>query len=222
MSECLDSLYVCRLFSCQRFFIMETDYNIHILESSERLIRFAIHQANQNLSFREVFQKWQEEEAFIHFYQKSLLQFGFEAFFWEHPALTTELLEKDYECAVRKSKSLQKRMQDEAPFKEYLDQPQNYVEIPNRKKDSLLIIPTHLGDTVNHTHFGKFIQTVPAPQLVQLFQKIGFLALERIHTETPLWLSTAGLGVSWLHIRFDQRPKYYKVQAFKKADYLYP
>jgi len=28
-------------------------------------------------------------------------------------------------------------------------------------------------------------------------------------SETPLWASTSGAGVAWLHIRFDTRPKYY-------------
>ena len=26
----------------------------------------------------------------------------------------------------------------------------------------------------------------------------------------PLWLSTAGGGVDWLHMRLDKRPKYYR------------
>ena len=29
-------------------------------------------------------------------------------------------------------------------------------------------------------------------------------------TESPVWVSTAGMGVSWLHVRFDSRPKYYR------------
>ena len=27
---------------------------------------------------------------------------------------------------------------------------------------------------------------------------------------SPLWLSTAGMGVSWLHLRLDSRPKNYR------------
>ena len=26
----------------------------------------------------------------------------------------------------------------------------------------------------------------------------------------PLWLSTLGLGVAWVHIRLDRTPKYYQ------------
>jgi hypothetical protein len=28
-------------------------------------------------------------------------------------------------------------------------------------------------------------------------------------TGEPVWLSTNGDGVSWLHVRIDERPKYY-------------
>jgi hypothetical protein len=33
--------------------------------------------------------------------------------------------------------------------------------------------------------------------------------LEQELDDRPLWVSTSGLGVSWLHLRFDRRPKYY-------------
>jgi len=31
----------------------------------------------------------------------------------------------------------------------------------------------------------------------------------------PVWLSTAGGGVSWLHVRLDDRPKYYHHAAYR-------
>ena len=31
---------------------------------------------------------------------------------------------------------------------------------------------------------------------------------------TPVWMSTSGAGVSWLHIRLDSRPKYYQYRPF--------
>ncbi len=34
---------------------------------------------------------------------------------------------------------------------------------------------------------------------------------------TPLWLSTAGGGVAWLHVRLDSRPKYYGYSPYKTA-----
>jgi hypothetical protein len=34
-------------------------------------------------------------------------------------------------------------------------------------------------------------------------------AVARRLSSAPLWLSTSGLGVAWLHVRLDERPKYY-------------
>lgn len=34
---------------------------------------------------------------------------------------------------------------------------------------------------------------------------------------SPFWLSTAGMGVSWLHVRLDERPKYYRFQEYRSA-----
>jgi hypothetical protein len=33
----------------------------------------------------------------------------------------------------------------------------------------------------------------------------------------PIWLSTAGMGVAWLHIRLDERPKYYSHKPYAVA-----
>ena len=31
---------------------------------------------------------------------------------------------------------------------------------------------------------------------------------------SPRWLSTSGLGISYLHVRIDKRPKYYSHQEY--------
>jgi len=31
----------------------------------------------------------------------------------------------------------------------------------------------------------------------------------------PRWLSTSGLGVSYLHVRIDKRPKYYSFDEYR-------
>ncbi len=33
--------------------------------------------------------------------------------------------------------------------------------------------------------------------------------------EAPMWLSTAGAGVPWLHVRLEDRPKYYGHAAYR-------
>ena len=34
----------------------------------------------------------------------------------------------------------------------------------------------------------------------------------------PVWVSTAGAGVSWLHVRLDDRPKYYGYQPYRNLE----
>jgi hypothetical protein len=36
--------------------------------------------------------------------------------------------------------------------------------------------------------------------------------------EAPVWLSTAGMGVAWLHVRLDSRPTYYGHRPYKTFD----
>jgi hypothetical protein len=34
----------------------------------------------------------------------------------------------------------------------------------------------------------------------------------------PLWVSTSGLAVPWLHLRLDARPKYYGFEPYKRPE----
>jgi hypothetical protein len=49
-----------------------------------------------------------------------------------------------------------------------------------------------------------------------LWRTVGKTLQERI-AEQPVWLSTAGGGVSWLHVRLDSRPKYYGYHPYKES-----
>lgn len=56
---------------------------------------------------------------------------------------------------------------------------------------------------------------MPAAQILTLWQRVGAAMLDRV-SGVPVWLSTAGAGVSWLHVRLDARPKYYGYAAYTK------
>ena len=51
----------------------------------------------------------------------------------------------------------------------------------------------------------------------------GTLFLDELATlsgriqDRPLWLSVAGGGVPWLHVRIDDRPKYYRYDSYRTA-----
>ncbi|MBX3248007.1 MAG: hypothetical protein KF901_12575 [Myxococcales bacterium] len=55
-------------------------------------------------------------------------------------------------------------------------------------------------------------------QVDALFAAVGAALCElRARTAATVWLSTAGLGVDWLHVRLDARPKYYRHAPYKRA-----
>ncbi|MET0247228.1 MAG: hypothetical protein ABW182_10815 [Sphingomonas sp.] len=39
----------------------------------------------------------------------------------------------------------------------------------------------------------------------------------RLAEREKLWVSTSGLGVSWLHARIDDRPKYYSYAPYRSG-----
>ena len=82
-------------------------------------------------------------------------------------------------------------------------------------------IPRATGRPLRPTRYGhvaNFVRGAPEAQVVALFKKVGetFEALVAQRGARPVWLSTEGSGVPWLHVRMDSRPKYYHTAAYKR------
>lgn len=72
-----------------------------------------------------------------------------------------------------------------------------------------------------YTHLASFLRGAPSEQVHTLWQRVGMELEARLVAQgardIPTWTSTSGLGVSWLHVRLDSRPKYYQYRPFKQA-----
>lgn len=73
-------------------------------------------------------------------------------------------------------------------------------------------------------HLKSFLETAPEAQRRAAWRAVASQALRVLRGGAgdgapehgqPLWLSTSGLGVSWLHFRLDSVPKYYNTVAYK-------
>ena len=64
-----------------------------------------------------------------------------------------------------------------------------------------------------------FLRDGPPEQIDQFWKLVGMRMQQAVSNE-PVWLSTAGLGVSWLHLRIDSRPKYYRYVPYKSPSYF--
>jgi hypothetical protein len=78
------------------------------------------------------------------------------------------------------------------------------------------VVPCPIAEPSAYGHLAAFVRLAPNEQQHALWQLVGETMTRRIGTK-PVWLSTAGAGVSWLHIRLDNRPKYYGFGPYKST-----
>ena len=69
---------------------------------------------------------------------------------------------------------------------------------------------------VDHfAHLASFVRRASDEQVDAFWQLVGQTMSPHVG-EKPVWLSTAGMGVAWLHVRLDQRPKYYAHRPYRE------
>lgn len=102
-------------------------------------------------------------------------------------------------------------------------EPASQCTFYNLGRDSMLVAPSSApGLAIDaYAHLANFVRQAPTPQVLSLLQTVGGSMLERLEqvgNTTPVYLSTSGLGVYWLHVRLDSRPKYYTFRPYKLAE----
>jgi hypothetical protein len=88
------------------------------------------------------------------------------------------------------------------------------VTFRNLGGDAILVAPSPDESARTYPHLGAFLQQAPAKKIRELWRSVGRAVCDGL-SEQPLWLSTSGLGIAWLHIRLDSFPKYYQHQPYK-------
>lgn len=176
--------------------------------------KYIIQENGNTLTRKEVINYWKTNQVFRKFYNQILVDAAFAAFYWENPSITESELEEDYEFVLVNSNALLKVNPEPTTFKDYFKDDKGVVVFPNLGKDALLVVPTPLSDSKNYTHLASFVRSAPETQIDAFWKALGG-AYEKAISEKRKWLSTAGLGVYWLHIRIDSRPKYYKHSNYK-------
>lgn len=173
--------------------------------------------AGGELSFRQVFLHWRTNEEFRAFWSASLRGVPFDSYCWECPPVTSKNSARAFECVFVSSPLLAKTRPDPDAFAEYFRLDCRVVTFESLGKDALLVAPCPETQGGNFAHLSQFVATACEAHISALWKGVGE-ALEGRVGASPTWLSTAGLGVSWLHVRLDTRPKYYRHAPYKSAD----
>lgn len=169
------------------------------------------------MPFARVCEAWRTDAAFRARWVELLQALPFAAYAWENPPLTLATMDRPHECVLVESRGLVASRADVAPFAANLAGKTGAVAFRNLGGDAMLVAPCPGDARTDHAHLAAFVRTAPAIVAADFWKEVGD-ALHRQLSSRPLWLSTAGLGVAWLHVRLDARPKYYRHRPYANAD----
>jgi hypothetical protein len=172
----------------------------------------------QPLSWRSALAAWKSPDFGIYF-SKCLAESPWQAFFWETPALAADGLDSPFECVTVEAATLATTRADITPFATQLARLDPACQVgafPNLSGDAHLIVPRSINANADYAHLGVFVRTAPPSQITELWSVVAETAEANLAVARRLWISTAGHGVSWLHVRIDTRPKYYLHEPYRK------
>lgn len=177
--------------------------------------KFFVNEKHRTLTFAEIISNWQTNTDFRAFFIDLLADAPFNAFFWETPPVTQSTLQLPFEFVLIDSPELAHVQAEPHFFEEHFRQAsEEVITFLNLGKDARLVAPCPVTDHAAYPHLAAFVRKAPVSQIHALWQKVGEI-MEKNVRNRPVWLSTSGLGVYWLHIRLDAHPKYYQHQPYK-------
>lgn len=184
---------------------------------NDRILWFTIEE-NSPLPFSEVLFLWEQSEEFRDYFIDLLSHSPFKAYRWETPAISSITADRSFEFVLLDSPILERQPNARAFSEHFIGKvPGSVVKFQNLRNDAILVVPSPFNPTDNYySNIGSFTRNASRSQQHELWKLVGRTALNRLNDQ-PVWVSTAGAGVPWLHIRLDDRPKYYGYTAYRES-----
>ncbi len=180
-------------------------------------IRVTIARGASPMSYLDAIDGWQRHPDFRVFFADLLADAPFRAFRWETPPVTVDTVTRPFEFVLLDSPDL-KRHADTHAFAEHFSAggTAGVTTFANLGNDAVLVAPCPTAQHSVYSHLAVFMRDGPEVQRTALWKQVGLMMRRRLSTQ-PVWLSTAGTGVAWLHVRLDDRPKYYGYAPYRRA-----
>lgn len=186
----------------------------------DRLQRLTLQRDGSPACYGDVMDAWRSDERFRDVFIDLLAADPHAAYYWETRPVSTADLDRPFECVTIESTLLADVQADTAAFAEHFDSAavrDDVVAFPNLGHDALLITPCPAGPAAAYPHLAAFARRAPRGQQHALWQRVGTELEVALAGGLPIWVSTAGQGVFWLHVRLDKRPKYYNYGPYRRA-----
>ena len=186
----------------------------HVLQNG-RVHRFEIFAGGEAVSYAAALDRGEGEASFRTFFLDLLREVPFSAYRWETPAVTSHNIDRPFEFAIVNDPALEVPP-DPSPFASHFaraDAGAGIAVFENLGGDAELVAPCPYGPEAAYGHLAAFSRRGSASQNHALWQTVAGAMKKRIGRR-PIWLSTAGGGVAWLHVRLDTRPKYYRYRPY--------
>ncbi len=168
-------------------------------------------------SYAQVVDAWRRDAEFCPWFNGVLAAAPFAAFRWETRPVSSATANDPFEFVLLDSPSLAREPDPEAFDEHFRAQPgPDVLAFPNLGGDAIMVVPRPVGPVSAYGHLAAFVRGAPETRRAALWRAVGDAMAGRLGQKV-VWLSTAGAGVSWLHVRLDDRPKYYGHAPYRVA-----
>lgn len=181
-----------------------------------RVTRRTVADASGPLTFAAVLRLLADSTDFREWFTSMLLEDAPAAFRWETPAVSLGTQSRPFECVLIDDPRLQRRSEPQAFASYFRGGDADVLSVPNLGRTSELVVPRGIASEETYVHLASFLRDAPRSQVDALWRCVADTVLRSL-SDRPLWLSTAGAGVAWLHVRIDRVPKYYWHRPYAEA-----
>lgn len=176
--------------------------------------KISLAQGGSTLAYADAVQCLRNDASFRDMLTTTVADTPFRACFWEVRPVASNTLDGPFEFVVVDSPALASVSADRQSFAQYFRRGQSVVTFENLGGDATLVAPAPASERSRYAHLLAFLRSAPESQVHEFWQAVGSAVANRLGA-APLWLSTSGLGVHWLHVRLDSRPKYYTYAPYR-------
>jgi hypothetical protein len=154
-----------------------------------------------------------QDRSFAIDFSKRLSGQAYKGAFLECPAYSSKTSDLPFQCVLINSPDLDLKPANPSAFVRKLAEvtEDGSGVFPNINNSATLISPQ--AKAADYSHLLAFLRRANPHQIANLWETTSKVVLQQAGDD-PLWISTSGLGVPWLHIRVDTQPKYYRHLAY--------